>query len=433
MKPPEFAKTLYNGLDVAMRMDLEQDRLVRIQILALMSQYHDGRGAVREASARLSQAIHDSWVLTLQYDIPVHRDRAQCRYIWWTLRALDRLNTCLHGCPPMIADRDTQTPPPLPSQGYRSDVALIAYKMGDLQDDVIETYRPNSEKLGRISLQDFPSLRHIAREVDFEGFPESHRSKFFLILSILRDRIQRRPWNANVAKGYLELWYLVMAMLCCRHSNVGTAEYKFRVDCASRIQVLTSIEKHALLPPLPLITYAVSMSLAVAYQAHRDDPSNAQADEDVRARFNILKSLSKNDWKARQMARLAKRLISSLKDTDINRGSIDRSHLPISNSSQYSLPDTMTPSNRTEILSPGNRPQQHPANRIDGMPAELQTATIYESFLDDIQFEIPYDDTQFQCPEFDQYMAEVFTMSDHLVPIQNESHHSGSLRENIAQ
>ncbi|KAJ5714537.1 uncharacterized protein N7483_011718 [Penicillium malachiteum] len=100
LNPPEFAKTLYDGLDVAMRMDLEQDRLVRIQILALMSQYHDGRGAVREASARLSQAIHDSWILTLHYDIPVHRDQVQCRYIWWTLRALDRLNACLHGCPP---------------------------------------------------------------------------------------------------------------------------------------------------------------------------------------------------------------------------------------------------------------------------------------------------------------------------------------------
>lgn len=175
--PSEFAKALYNGLDIAIRMDLEPDRLVRIQILALMSQYHDGRGGVRDASARLSQAIHDSWVLTLHYDIPVRRDQIQCRYIWWTLRALDRLNACLQGCPPMISDRDSQTPPPLPRQGYRSDVSFIMYKLGDLQDDVIETYRPNSETLGKISLQDFPSLRQIAGEVDFDAFPESHRSE----------------------------------------------------------------------------------------------------------------------------------------------------------------------------------------------------------------------------------------------------------------
>lgn len=176
--PSEFAKKLYSGLDVAMRIDLEPDRLIRIQILALMSQYHDGRGGVREASARLSQAIHDSWVLTLHYDIPVRRDQVQCRYIWWTLRALDRLNACLQGCPPMISDRDTQTPPPLLGQGYRSDVSLIIYRLGSLQDDVIETYRPNSERLGKISLQDFPSLRQIAGEVELEGFPESHRSEF---------------------------------------------------------------------------------------------------------------------------------------------------------------------------------------------------------------------------------------------------------------
>lgn len=184
LRPQEFAKTLYNGLDIAMRLDLEPDRLVRVQILALMSQYHDGRGGVREASSRLSQAIHDSWVLTLHYDIPVRRDQLQCRYIWWTLRALDRLNACLQGCPPMISDRDAQTPPPSPGQGHRSDVSLMTYRLGDLQDDVIETYRPHSEKRGKISLQDFPSLRQIAGKVDFEGFPESHRSTFsnFLFL-----------------------------------------------------------------------------------------------------------------------------------------------------------------------------------------------------------------------------------------------------------
>ncbi|KAJ5714536.1 uncharacterized protein N7483_011717 [Penicillium malachiteum] len=227
-----------------------------------------------------------------------------------------------------------------------------------------------------------------------------------------------------------------MALLYCRHSNVGTAEYKFRVDCASRIQDLTSIEKHALLPPLPLITYAVSMSLAVAYQARGDNPSNAQkADEDLQARFNILKSLSKNDWKARQMARLAKRVIPSLKDTDhISRGSIDFSYLPISNISQHSSPDIMrTAFNDTNLPSPSNRVQQHSVYQIDSMSAEFQTASLAESFLDDIHFKISYDDTQFQFPEFDQYMAEVFTMSDHIVPVQNESHHRGILGENVAK
>ncbi|KAJ5113994.1 hypothetical protein N7456_002528 [Penicillium angulare] len=394
LKPPEFAKTLYNGLDVAMRMDLEQDRLVRIQILALMSQYHDGCGAVREASARLSQAIHDSWVLTLHYDIPVHRDQTQCRYIWWTLRALDRLNACLHGCPPMISDKDTQTPSPLPGQGYRSDVALITYRMGDLQDDVIETYRPNSEKLGKSSLQDFPSLRDIAREVDLEEFPESHRS-------------------------YLELWYLVMALLYCRHGKVGTPEYKLRVDSASRIQDLTCIEKHALLPPLPLITFAVSMSLAVAYQARGDDPSIAQqADVDLQARFKILQTLGKNDWKARQMARLAKKVIPSLKGLDhTNQVSIHHSHLPIFNESQHSSPHmSRTAFNDADLPSPGNE-VQHSTNQIDEISTESHTAPVAEKFLDDIQFEISYDDTEIQFPAFDQYMAEVFTMSDHIIPV----------------
>ncbi|KAJ6004822.1 hypothetical protein N7540_012621 [Penicillium herquei] len=226
-----------------------------------------------------------------------------------------------------------------------------------------------------------------------------------------------------------------MALLYCRHSNVGTAEYKFRVDCASRIQDLTSIEKHALLPPLPLITYAVSMSLAVAYQARGDNPSNSQkADEDLQARFNILKSLSKNDWKARQMVRLAKRVIPSLKDTDhVDRGSIDHSYLPMSNISQHSSLDmTRTDFNDTNLLPPGNRVQQHPANHIDSMPADFQAAPLAESLLDDIQFEISYDDPQYQFPEFDQYMAEVFTMSDHIVPVQNESNHGGIQTGNVA-
>lgn len=222
-----------------------------------------------------------------------------------------------------------------------------------------------------------------------------------------------------------------MALLYCRHGNVGTAEYKFRVNCACRIQDLTSIEKHATLPPLPLITYAVSMSLAVAYQARHDKQINArEADKDLKARFKSLETLSKNDWKARQMARLAKRVVPSLNETDhVDEGSIECSYLPTSNSSQYSssVIDTTATANASNLLSPGGQVQRDLANQIH-TTSEFPGETLH----DDIQFEIPFDDTEFQFSEFDQYMTGVFTLGEHLVPVRNESYKRGYPVENIA-
>jgi len=69
-------------------------------------------------------------------------------------------------------------------------------------------------------------------------------------------------------------------------------------------------------PPLPLIPYAVSLSLTVAYRLLRDkSPSTdvQQAKHDLEIRCEILEGLRKEWWSADAMAKLGRRALASLK------------------------------------------------------------------------------------------------------------------------
>lgn len=174
LEPLEFAEKLYVGLDAAMKMDLEHNRLVKVQILALMHLHTDGPGGMQEASAHLSQAIHEAWVLSLQFGTQNRTDPDQCRFMWWSLMALDRLNGCLQGTPLMISERDSDVRRPLAESDYREQVQSVVSGLGDLTETVIEMiYRPPQ---GR-ALEEFPDFAELTGPVRIERFQDSHRSK----------------------------------------------------------------------------------------------------------------------------------------------------------------------------------------------------------------------------------------------------------------
>jgi hypothetical protein len=178
LEPLSFAKTLYNGLDAAVRADLELDRFANIQILALMSLHNDGLGGFEEASAHLSQAIHEAWVLNLHFYLPGRTALEQSTLLWWTLWSLDRINAILQASPLMIADRDIDLArPPLDSE-YKHQVLTISLRLGDVLDKVIEVYRPTSDP-GLIGWDDdFPSWADICAGVNLNVLQVSHRGEW---------------------------------------------------------------------------------------------------------------------------------------------------------------------------------------------------------------------------------------------------------------
>jgi hypothetical protein len=103
-------------------------------------------------------------------------------------------------------------------------------------------------------------------------------------------------------------------MLSCRSSGAGTKSYQRRLSSADLVQEMTSGDRHRNLPPLPIVPYAVSLSLTAAYRAIRDCQKEPHiAYQDLITRCTILESLSHRWWSAGRMAKLGRMALSRLK------------------------------------------------------------------------------------------------------------------------
>lgn len=118
--------------------------------------------------------------------------------------------------------------------------------------------------------------------------------------------------------------YNVIAILSCRAGGPNTASYARRVVAADRIQQLMyAATGHHHVPAIPLIPYAVSLSLTVAYRGLRDNHNDVeQISRDLTTRCEILESLSKYWWTADAMAKLGRKALKSLQQPGIRRKSI---------------------------------------------------------------------------------------------------------------
>lgn len=116
----------------------------------------------------------------------------------------------------------------------------------------------------------------------------------------------------------------MIAILSCRTGGPTTASYARRISASDRIQQLLSNGRHAQTPPIPLVPYAVGLSLTVAYRCLRDnanvDPERAKAD--LATRCETLEMLSTYWWTADAMARLGRKALGSLQQPGVRKLSI---------------------------------------------------------------------------------------------------------------
>lgn len=288
MDPIPFARALHTGLDAAMKADLEADRFTKVQIMTLMSLHNDGPGGIEESSMHLVMAIHDGQTTGLHISTPGRTLNDQGAMLWWTLWTLDKFNACLGGRPLVIADRDIDIKRPTLEPNVRSQTLAIWLAMGDLLDQIIEFYRPAADQDAAGWEGDFPSFEKITEHCQMDMLGDSQRN-------------------------LLEVCYNVIGILSCRAGGPMSNSYNRRIASADRIQQLTMGGKHARLPPLPLVPYAVSLSLTVAYRGLRDshcDPAKAQSD--LSARCAILESFNKIWWTADAMAKLGRKALKSI-------------------------------------------------------------------------------------------------------------------------
>jgi hypothetical protein len=114
----------------------------------------------------------------------------------------------------------------------------------------------------------------------------------------------------------LEIFYNIVAILTCRAGDATTLSYQRRATAAARIQeIVTARDKDLHIPPLPLVPYAVSLSLTVAYRLLRDSKSTAEvrsAKADLSYRCEVLEKLSARWSSAAAMAKIGRKALKSI-------------------------------------------------------------------------------------------------------------------------
>jgi hypothetical protein len=114
----------------------------------------------------------------------------------------------------------------------------------------------------------------------------------------------------------LEIFYNIVAILACRAGDATTLSYQRRATAAARIQeIVTARDTDLHIPPLPLVPYAVSLSLTVAYRLLRDSKSTAEvrsAKADLSCRCEVLEKLSARWGSAAAMAKLGRKALKSI-------------------------------------------------------------------------------------------------------------------------
>ncbi|KAJ5625113.1 hypothetical protein N7510_001422 [Penicillium lagena] len=286
MEPLEFASRLLAGLNAAVKAGLETDRIIKIQVLALMHLHTDGLAGMDRASSYLSQAICEAWSLSLHVQIPGSLDQDQSDLLWWSLRNFDRVNKPITGAAPFLID-DTDIGierTGLMKESYRSQIMEVSLRLGDLMVTATKVYKASC-KAAVDQCQEFLSLPELTSGTDYDHFHRSH-------------------------KEYLEIWYHVAAMLSCRYSGPGSVQYNRRLASADRIVDLTSCNKGQNLPPLPLVPYAMSMALTVIYRALRDNQLDTKtAYDNLLVCCNALEAMNKLWTSTKRVVQLAKRLL----------------------------------------------------------------------------------------------------------------------------
>jgi hypothetical protein len=176
LEPLKFARKLLDGLDAAIKADLEPDRITRIQVLALMHLHNDGTTGKERSSNHLSQAISEAWSLPLHFSIPGNSDQQQCDLLWWSLRNFDRLNKPIAGAAPFIIDDSDigieRIPPS--DDNYRSQLMTVASALGDLMVTATKVYKATSKSTVD-DCHSFPTLSEVTSSTTFSHFHRWHR------------------------------------------------------------------------------------------------------------------------------------------------------------------------------------------------------------------------------------------------------------------
>ncbi|KAJ5101483.1 hypothetical protein NUU61_003705 [Penicillium alfredii] len=292
VSPRQFCSDVYKGLVVAMDAELESDRVTRIRVLALMSLHCEGYEGAEAASLHLCQAIHQAQTVGLHLDRPGRASADSLTQLFWCLWTLDKMHASIGARPVLLADRDIGISKPNPNARPSRRAFDVWFAVSDLLATVISFYRPSADTTSGWE----------------EGFPA------------FEDIVGDAQEDLDFATlCFLELYYHSVAILSCRHKLVESFD---TTKLSSIRQGLAAVRIHSIvasecadLAPLPLVPYAVALSMGVSYRQLRSSKLITHIDRakaSLEACCALLEGLSCYWYSAEAMARLGRKALHQI-------------------------------------------------------------------------------------------------------------------------
>ncbi|KAF2814463.1 uncharacterized protein BDZ99DRAFT_410999 [Mytilinidion resinicola] len=345
LNPREFSQRLYTSVVTSIEAKLETNRIVLVQVLALISLHCEGPDGAEESSMHLAQAIHHAhtfglhfgrqWKHTRDEHSDSHND------IFWCLWSLDKINACINGRPLIMNDADnglTKIPTEMDKEKRQSPFG-VWLQISKMLDKVIDFYRPGVD----------PAVTGWEDD-DFLGFEE--------LVGDGEDRLE------GPMITLLSLFHHSMAMASHKSLSINDpvratgSNVRQSLSATRVISILTS-EPPESLPPLPIVPYALSLAMSVVYRHWRQrrlKMHRNRAKEELKQCVKILNRLRTAWWSAGAMADLGMAALSN----DERNSSRPRSIQPSTGSAQKSNATSANPAS-----SASNQQQTHSNHSVD--------------------------------------------------------------------
>ncbi|GIC84900.1 transcription factor domain-containing protein [Aspergillus udagawae] len=299
----QFCSEIYTGLVVAMDAGLESDRITRIRTLALMSLHCEGHEGAEAASMHLCRAIHEASTAGLHLNRPNRVQGDSLSRLFWCLWTLDKMHASIGGRPVVLADRDIGLRKPIINTSHPKTTFDVWFTISDLLSTVISFYRPSADPT-------------VGWETNFPSFEE-----------IMGDNFEEELDFTML--GFLEVYYHAVAILSCRsrmHDPPPNSNSSIRQGLAAvRIHSIVATECAQDLPPLPIVPYALSLSMSVSYQQFRSSRLIThfnRAKASLEACCSLLEGMGIYWYSAEAMARLGRR---ALREINVAKPGLQRS------------------------------------------------------------------------------------------------------------
>jgi hypothetical protein len=275
-----------------------------------MALHSEGPDGAEEASMCLVQALHYlqtlGWHLGQQTSLTSGNDGTTKR-IFWCLWSLDRVISCVYGRPIMMSDIDIAIEPFEPGESGFPAFDVWMY-MSRLLNKIIPLYRPGIPTTVTGWEDEYPSFEDALDE--------------------------GRGWNLpQCTIATLHLYYLLLAVLSHRSRGVkfmrrASPSYVRQSLCALELNRLMNSPLFASLHPLPILPYAISLALSVAYKHLRQSHLQHQqedARQDFRHSYHVLQKMRRTWSSADSIAAISKTVLERLdKSTDLSTFRVSR-------------------------------------------------------------------------------------------------------------